>query len=234
MDDARFDRLARGIAAGSSRRGLLKSALGAAAMALGLSESANAAATRRAPGSSCRKDGECIEGAVCKTVSGRQICACSSGLKACNDLCIPSGSCCSVKDCNDDGNQCTTTVCNSDGTCGHKSVANGTACDTGDPCITGACQSGVCAQTPVSCPECQVCVGGGACQVVADDTSCGTGMACCGGSCTSIETADNCGFCDVSCPGSTCYPGVCNDGYCSQALASATRIPIATTAAAVP
>jgi len=45
-------------------------------------------------------------------------------------------------------------------------------------------------------------------------------MACCGGSCTSIETADNCGFCDVSCPGSTCYPGVCNAGFCSQALDS--------------
>ena len=219
MDDARFDRLTRGIAAGPSRRGLIKIAFGAAAAALGLSAAADAAATKRGPGSICRKDGECVDGAICKAVSGRSVCTCASGFKACGSACIPTAACCAAKDCKDDGNPCTTSVCNPDGTCSHINVRNGAACDSGDSCLTGACQSGVCEKTPVGCPECQACVSG-SCQVVDDDTSCGDGKACCGGTCTPLDTAANCGSCGVTCPGSACYPGVCNAGYCSQALDS--------------
>lgn len=51
-----------------------------------------------------------------------------------------------------DGNACTTDTC-SNGVCGHTNVANGTACEDGDPCTQNdTCQNGTCASGPPVIP----------------------------------------------------------------------------------
>jgi hypothetical protein len=80
MDGSRFDQIARGMAAGSTRRTLLKSLGGGALAALGLSRTAdgvdaggNKPPTPK-PQSVCTKDARCLAGLVCQSDGSRNWC----------------------------------------------------------------------------------------------------------------------------------------------------------------
>ena len=109
MDQERFDRIARTLASGQSRRGVLKgltgTALGGLLAAVGAGE-AGARGPCRAPNHKCGK--------------GKHAQCCTSGQVCADGACTtppPPDPCLSV-DC-DDRNECTTDICTPDGRCLH-------------------------------------------------------------------------------------------------------------------
>lgn len=92
-----------------------------------------------------------------------------------------------------------------------KPGAAGSGCTTGDDCLSGACEEGVCCATPCA-PSCRTCAPGtGACVTVmkADDPS----------SCTGTNTCDASGACkkkngQACAAQSDCASGLCVDGTC--------------------
>lgn len=155
MDGARFDRVAKTVASSVSRRSLLKTLAGAATAALiGTANATGArAATKRAPGELCRKDGECASGFCgARDATGRQRCLCQSandcgpgkactsgtctivcpaGSKPCGNDCISLTSCCTAGDCN--GTTCQNGLC----VCGSTTCGAGQVCDTSGVCSNG-------------------------------------------------------------------------------------------------
>ena len=195
MDDRRFDRLARTLAAGDTRRAALR-LLGGAALAAGLARLGLAAdeaaaddrdASCRGSCDRCTGDGQCC--------SGR----CREG--ACR--CKPRGACKVDR-------ACCSGRCRRDGTC---KPAEATACGRGDPSDGEDCvpTDGNC--TPGGTPQCcdgDECVGdtaeGGVCLPL-----CEGGTTRCGTECVDLQTdPNNCGGCGKQ----PCLSGGCKNGEC--------------------
>ena len=84
--------------------------------------------------------------------------ACSLGDSCRGGVCVPSRSitCAPLDECHTAG------TCNpATGACTNPQLADGTTCDTGNPCTTGACELGACSATPVSVGT--TCQGTGQC-----------------------------------------------------------------------
>jgi hypothetical protein len=85
MDGSRFDRLARGMATGSSRRTLLKGLGGGVLAALGMARTGGVEADNTCkpaapkPQSKCKKDAQCCPGLVCEAAGGTKTTRCQSG-----------------------------------------------------------------------------------------------------------------------------------------------------------
>lgn len=160
MDAERFDRIIKSFANGRTRRALLKSTAAAVAVAVGAGERARAAQVLRGPGQICRKNGDCVSGATCvATSTGRSVCTCGSGLRACGNRCITDGQCCTSAEC--DASTCQT--CNpATNTCTSScDLAANTVCIAGT--CTGICSWGVaCGYQQDSCAgDGQACTGAG-------------------------------------------------------------------------
>lgn len=173
MDPQRFDRLARLIGSGASRRGVLKTlASGAAALVAGaVAQDANAAA-KRSVGNSCVTNSDCASGRCVAESRTRKICHCAS-----------------AADCPAATAQCHTAACLPTGYCGAAPTpgapcTDGNACTTGDTCdSSGVCVGGA----PVVCQPIDQCHDAGTCNpatgvcsnpVKADGTACNDGNAC--------------------------------------------------------
>src|SRR5688500_5465807 len=84
MDDQRFDRLARTVAATGTRRGALRLLVGGAFGLLAARREPEPVAAQQAQiacgavGAKCRTNGQCCHGAVCRNGA----CACRGGLSA--------------------------------------------------------------------------------------------------------------------------------------------------------
>jgi len=127
MDDRHFDRLARAIGAGASRRGVLKTlvggALGSFAAAVGMSE---ADAKRR----SCRLlDADCVQNQDCCSKHCCNGACCDGGPRCPDGSALCGGRCLSILDLKVDAANC--------GTCGH-------ACADLEICAFGTCRSLIC------------------------------------------------------------------------------------------
>jgi cysteine-rich repeat protein len=102
----------------------------------------------------------------------------------------------------------------------------GTACASGQGCVTGSCASGTCSSCPGSnrcidltsdpnnCGTCgNACAAGSKCVAGACTTGigCGTGQLSCAGTCVNPQTdSNNCGKCGNACAtGQSCVSGVC-------------------------
>lgn len=135
MDPRNFDRIARVIGAGTSRRDAIKTlaggAMAAVAAFLGRDE-ASAAARKRDFGQICSKGADCLSGTCSpKDATGRRRCDCPAPLVACNGGCV---------DPLNDPNNC--------GGCGQLCRAV-----EGQP---AACSAGTC--TCVDCPSSSDCI----------------------------------------------------------------------------
>ena len=157
MESRDFDRLARLVGSGQSRRRVLKSLAGGALAALGFGTAA-AAHQLRSVGNSCNTNSDCASGLCVQEARTRKICHCAAAGDCPNpDLCHPTvcsaGACvagapvvCPTPD------QCHTQgVCNpSTGVCSNPAKTNGTACDDGnastcnDVCTNGTCGGSAC------------------------------------------------------------------------------------------
>ena len=240
MDDQRFDRLAKAVAGGATRRQVLRALAGVTGGVIGLTavQPSSAQSTDRAPKppnnrgctaglTKCR--GRCVDllndatncggcGTVCPPVANATavctagICgiACQPGLTNCGGVCV---------DTSNDATHC--------GSC--TNVCQGSVCDQ------IGCFEGTCTQTPVQ--DC--CL---------DDTYCQIGDFCINGICdpvthtcafTYAPAGTHCGFptnCDgqPTCDGAgTCLPGTpadcedgnpCTVGICSE-FAGCTQVP---------
>jgi Dictyostelium (slime mold) repeat len=207
MDDQGFDRLAKAVAEGVTRRRMLRLVGGGlTAAAAGLFGRSRGGVF--AQSTSCSTDAECDLGNACTEdhcIDG--VCVstalnCNDNNRCTDDSCDPLSGCVHFpKDCQtgnlcaidsgdpflgcvqtpiscDDGNPCTANDCNSDIGCINTPLPNGTACSTGNACVTGeTCQSGTCVGTPVA-----TCKGGqvkgGPCDC--DGTCCPVGNDCAG------------------------------------------------------
>jgi hypothetical protein len=91
MDSKRFNELAKALASGQSRRGVVKGLaagfFGGAVGFLGRGR-ADAAAGPRRPGSICRENANCIEGASCYYDGRRRYCACDFIYQNCLNECF--------------------------------------------------------------------------------------------------------------------------------------------------
>jgi hypothetical protein len=133
MDGRSFDRVARALAAGGTRRGILRGVAAGLVGGAALHESAGAARRRRpvcvAAGANCTRHGQCCTG-VCDRVvlpgsrHPRYRCACDAGRTLCSGKCV---------DLQTDMANC--------GACGD-------VCD-GDECVDGACVGG----RSFTCPD---------------------------------------------------------------------------------
>lgn len=112
-------------------------------------------------------------------------------------------------------------------------LANGTACDTGDPCQNGTCHAGVCQATPKTCGRCHACEPGVGCVQVAAGTPCDDFNICTeqshcdeNGLCVGTpKTCPQCQKCVQEAGGCVafgndpcempCYQGTCAGGECS-------------------
>jgi hypothetical protein len=208
MDGTRFDALARSLAGGTSRRGLLG---GLAALAAGAAAAGPTAAA--CPPGQVSKRGKCL----CR-LTGRppanDVCPCPAGQVDTGDGLGCLG-CRSVADCPLD-DPCRPPECLA-GTCATKTVAEGQqgACDAGEVCCGGAC-------TFIgSDANCQAC--GDSCAAGTERCDPDTGCVTCyqvgetlpGGIC-GIDTVGLC--CNGRCSGSICCSdegGTCaNDSWC--------------------
>ncbi|MGI8477711.1 MAG: hypothetical protein ACR2OO_15270 [Thermomicrobiales bacterium] len=143
MDEERFDRLARLLGTGSSRRGILKGVLGSL---VGLSAAGLAAGSASAAGGfgdACTADGQCDSSAMSTCDDDRSTCRGAVGY-----ACFDTGDC-STADallCLDaNGTECTGEVAEC-GTCGSPAAAcfgQGHACDDATNCCEGLTCSSV-------------------------------------------------------------------------------------------
>lgn len=209
MDGERFDELVKRWGAGSSRRGLLKTIMGAgiggALAAAGVGDAA-AARRCRSLGNVCSRNGDCCSAACAPaSTTGRRLCACGDGLKPCNGGCISSDACCTNADCAALAGPCVQGVCDrSTSACVAQPLAVGHACDDGNPCtVNAACdRQRHCSGTPKSCPP------GDACNDERCDPStgqCVTQMKTNGTACT-LDGVDSC------VTPSSCQAGICTAG----------------------
>jgi hypothetical protein len=218
MDELRFDALSRSFTVLDARRVLVRReltrlvgglALGGLVAALGLREtpakrkkkskkkrgSTAATCTPNCGNRTCGGNGCGGSCGVCGAGAGcvEGSCLCLSGFKPCQGGCIPLEQCC-PSNC-DDGNPCTTGACNA-GTCAQTPVADGTLCLNAEDQV---CSGGVCATPPVCCtPN----IGG-----------CPGDFPCCAGgtppdACTCSGLGQPCFESGDCCPG-TCVGFVC-------------------------
>ncbi len=218
MDGRRFDSFTKHVA-GSSRRSLLKAALGTVVggtMAVtGLAETD--AASLRKLGQICRKDGDCAS-ARCgpQDSRGRGRCICDGAADCpvpknpCQEAtCSPSGSCgVAPRDC-DDGNACTIDSCDPQVGCTHTQII----CDDSNACTKDTCDPQLgCVFTAIECDD------GNACTTNTCDKTIGcvyTPITCpaqCDSDvgCVECLVASDCADFDGFCKTATCDDGVCN------------------------
>jgi len=181
MDDQRFDNLARSLARGGSRRGVLKGLFGVAAGALGIAVARPALAIPTPPpnprarpaGATCVRSSNCASG-VCDFQTRK--CACPVETVACGGACVPpcktgtldpvTCACCVTGGgpCFDDGDCCSGVCDETTSTCiAAGSLVLGATCEFAADCTSGSCEGNVCCQ--------------------ADGASCAVGSDCCGGTC---------------------------------------------------
>lgn len=191
MDNQRFDRLARGIAAGMSRRSMLKGLLGGAFGVAGAGMFRRGADAGSTLGDACAIQGDCLEGVcengVCSQHAGSPCpggIPCRTGAVCQNDICAVGQG----ETCNGD-EWCTTGFCATIG-------------DPTEPCIpvTGLQTSSLschCEVVPKFCVEM-----GDAC---ADSGECCGSLACIDGACSLIPDGSSCSF------NEHCESGICVD-----------------------
>ncbi|MCC6791070.1 MAG: hypothetical protein IT336_05265, partial [Thermomicrobiales bacterium] len=227
MDGKDFDAFTRRLAAGCSRRGLLRAGLAFAGAAVGhrLAGAEVGAATLRSPGQICRTNGECASGNCGpKDRTGRSRCLCG-GPGDCPQP--PAGDPCRSATCSPNG-QCTIVV------------NTGTPCGDGNACIQNpTCQAdGTCVGTPVVCTPLDQCHVAGTCDPATglcsnpaadfgtlcdDGNACTTGDKCVLGEC--IGTSIICE--PVNDPGGCWIQPVCDPttGICTQATPKSSGTP---------
>jgi hypothetical protein len=204
-DESRLDVLARGLAAGMSRREALRAG-GAALIGAAMITPADAVAklTGHCPHGRVHCHGKCCpKGEVClppKHKGGTRRCGCPKHHTRCAGKCVDTKS--NVHNC---------------GACGH-------SCGAGQTCTGGVCTgcpagmvscSGVCVTLASDHQNCGAC--GHACASVEVCASgkcasqCPAGMSDCSGSCVNVMTdVANCGSCGHHCPtNATCVNGTC-------------------------
>ena len=223
MDEQRFDRFARSLAWGQSRRGVLAglsgtigagflSALGwrgtvaQEGCAEGLTDCGGACVDLGSSPFNCGACGQACVGGVC---FGGACGACGAGLTACSDG--PNGFCADLlndaRNCGACGRVCATGGC-VEGTC----LAEGgpAGCAEGETTCGGVCT--VLASDPNNCGACGiVCFEGATCVEGGCQGVCREGLTDCGGYCADLaNAADNCGACGVVCDaGTVCLGGAC-------------------------
>ena len=228
MDDERFYELSRGLAAPTTRRGVLRgllfSALGVGAV---LSPAAAEAAPKPpkppkciAAGSKCNSgspnppkccnDAPCCgsAGTCCNSVAGQpDIClngSCCAYLRTCGNACCPTGTAC----CNRGTSAAFCTDIFTDakncGDCGHACPANALCDNAKCVCLSDTVPCGdQCIDPQTDDTHCGGCPG----------VACGPGWECCGGQCIDPQTSNiHCG----GCPGVNCAftKQVCCNGTC--------------------
>lgn len=132
MDDQRFDRLAKQLAAPQSRRRALRTLIATAAGTLAFREAGvDAARNRSGTAPRCRR-GKCKDGLVC----------CAGYCHATCDRCVNDDQC-------DDGKICTTNNCID----GHCKTGEHLCAPSEDPCFVNLCieEEGGCITTPQKC-----------------------------------------------------------------------------------
>jgi Stigma-specific protein, Stig1 len=220
VDGQRFDDLARSLANGISRRGLLKVIAGAAASAVFVRWPTGRAAGQDS-GVSCplRLGQSCTDASGC----GGDACPtydCCGGV--CVDLATDPANCGTCGTTCDTGNCVENTCCPAGAIlCGDACVdptadtnncgGCGVVCPPGQPCLAGVCG---CAPPAVAC-------GNGCVDITSDPNNCAScgvacdsGQPCCNAVCIAIATdRTNCGACGNVCPDSapTCCGGACTD-----------------------
>ena len=218
MESERFDQVVRCFAISRTRRGVLKSLVGAGLGAAGVSRGrtdtaaiCNPATDRCCPGYLC-PDGTC-------GFNSPQRCGCAKTqckeCEVCNRRCVRSAD---GAACPDDGNACTENICRS-GRCEHPPKQDGLAC-SGGRCSNGVCCAsgrvgcdGACVDTQSDPRHCGAC--GRACaaadQCFGGVCVCADGQARCGSACVDLLTdATNCGACGRVCgQGQSCCQGAC-------------------------
>src|SRR5579884_3138994 len=243
MDPTRFDKLAKSLAGGVSRRTVLRGLAGALAGAAGLTRAAEAAPCAH-PGQACTTDADCCGALPCVagvcqppgqsggngpgngngngngTGTGNQ--GCAAGLTRCGGACVALGS--DVNNCGGCGVVCAApanaaATC-TNGTCGY-------ACNAGlRDCGNGSCQQ--CCGAP-DCPgtECAPATcSAGQCGTapLGQGQPCGTGATCSNGTAKAQDTCDGNGncvpgattTCGNGCSGDTCAPLQGNGATCSD------------------
>jgi CXCXC repeat len=224
MDGQKFDRIAKTLAAGTSRRRVLKGlAVGALGAAFGLRRGAeSAAASCRAIGGPCQTTGDCCSGQhlVCTQVgtTGAHRCECdlSAGFQECNGACVnaacPGGQTFNSSTCACGcpsgqalcGGRCVSTACAGDltfnsSTCTCTCPAGQTECPAGSGTCVANCTNGRVLNTSTCACECP------------------SGTTACGGTCvqdcangTTLDTST----CTCRCVSSTGEAGVFCNGAC--------------------
>ena len=188
MDGHKFDDVARALAAGASRRTILKGLFAGAVGAVGLGRAARVGAGpsgTRTLGQSCRSDADCQPGQhlFCDQVgtTGASRCECTLGFESCDGVCVsttcPGGAAFDAATCS--------CACPAD------TEVCGGACVASCPAGTGQVLDSNCAcncppTLPNRCPATGVC-----------------SAACTGG------TAFNTTTCTCTCPVTTCDSGAC-------------------------
>jgi hypothetical protein len=179
MDGNRFDDLARLLAGGRTRRGVLRGfGLAAGLGAVGaVAPDGGAATTCRPGGAICRKPDECCSG-TCgpKDATGRERCACAAGTTPCG-----TSACCGA------GQLCIAGTCRQPTPTTPPDLARDCAPDA-DICIQVA--GATCAGDHCSCLQRiggagVICAEGGTCQPCDEDADCGPGRYC-------VTTPGNC------------------------------------------
>lgn len=187
MDPNRFDRFARSIAVGKTRRQTLKIAvagvLGVAVTRIGVRE---AEAVCRELGRTCSEHAVCCSG-FCgsQDATGRRRCACPSGTTACGEACV---------NIHTDENNCG--ACNSPCATGAH-CDNALCCPSGEVGIDGAC----CPEENffiAECPPANVC--GDYCCIQPE----AAGTFCC-------DAANVCGGISCCASPSNCVNGMCDE-----------------------
>lgn len=209
MDGEQFDRVTRRLATGASRRDLLKAAVAAAAVALGLRSNEAVAAPR------CDGDGDCLSlsGSVCV----KRRCACPDGQRACNGACVDvKGS--DAANCGGCGRSCGPEGVCVDGRC----VCDGPGVvKCKGQCIDTSSANTNCGACGNVCTDCFAFTGlanfgdciDGICQPPAFLLDEFPRLAYCDGKCSDLASDQlNCGACGNRCP-----RGIgCLDGECDQ------------------
>lgn len=214
MDDRQFDAWTKTLAAGQSRRALLRRLAGGLAGAFAVARWSPAAAAP--PDHAGKPQGRCPGGytncrGTCVDLSDHP-----DHCGICNLQCSPGETCC--------GGVCTQTASFQDdpANCG----ACGNACAVDEVCSGGACQPcgfhGVpCCPPNNTCSEISFCDPSGICQqcgVLTGDPCCPPDNTCFGDFrfCDADGTCQPCGIPDKPCclPDNTCGAGICTGGSC--------------------
>jgi hypothetical protein len=225
MDPKQFDRLARIVGSGSSRRTVLKTLAGgtfALATAVGLNN-ADAAAPRSA-GNSCTSNADCASHLCVQESRTRKICHCASAndCPASNGLCqasacLPNGSCSSTSVVCQPLDQCHVAgTCNpATGICSNPVAPIGIGCDDGNPCtISDSCQAnGTCVGVPKNCADGNACTtdtcDGASGNCVHAPISCPSGLCDSGAGCVECLFDSDCPPTGNECVAPTCANHVC-------------------------